>query len=123
MIKASCCVCGSLLLVLFSHLGVALADQATKSDLAGKKICWTDGQTTFGNDGSFHSTRYMNGAWRLIGDKLFGYSGQWRIHCHNYQEKRDFSRRRLCNWTRTVLRDVGQILYMNGPNELCALIS
>jgi hypothetical protein len=70
MIKASCCVCGSLLLVLFSHLGVALADQATKLDLAGKKICWSDGQTTFGNDGSFHSTRYMNGAWRLIGDKL-----------------------------------------------------
>src|SRR5579871_3280664 len=70
MIKASCRVCGSLLLVLFSHLGVALADQATKSDLAGKKICWTDGQTTFGNDGSFHSTRYMNGAWRLMGHKL-----------------------------------------------------
>jgi hypothetical protein len=48
----------------------ALAEPMTKADLAGKKICWNDGITTFGKDGSFNSTRFSDGTWSLTGDQL-----------------------------------------------------
>ena len=53
-----------------AYAAVALAGPVTKTDLAGKKICWTNGRTTFGKDGSFYSTRYAGGTWSLIDGKL-----------------------------------------------------
>ncbi|HEY3622489.1 MAG TPA: hypothetical protein VGL12_08865 [Roseiarcus sp.] len=52
------------------YSAAALAEPVTKADLAGKKICWNDGITTFGKDGSFHSTRFSDGTWSLTGDQL-----------------------------------------------------
>ena len=52
------------------YSAAALAAPVTKADLAGKKICWNDGITTFGKDGSFHSTRFSDGTWSLTGDQL-----------------------------------------------------
>jgi hypothetical protein len=48
----------------------SFAEPVTKADLAGKKICWNDGITTFGKDGSFDSSRYAHGTWSLTGDRL-----------------------------------------------------
>lgn len=59
-----------LLCTTVAYAAAALAGPVKKADLAGKKICWTHGRTTFGKDGSFHSTRYADGTWSLIDGKL-----------------------------------------------------
>jgi hypothetical protein len=70
MRKALNCVCVAVLIILFGHPRAALAESVTKSDLAGKNICWRDGRTTFGQDGSIDSTRFAHGTWSLTGDQL-----------------------------------------------------
>jgi hypothetical protein len=56
--------------MLFGQPIAARAEPVTKSDLAGKKICWRDGRTTFDKDGSIDSTRFAHGTWSLTGDQL-----------------------------------------------------
>jgi hypothetical protein len=48
----------------------ALAAPVTKADLAGKKICWSDGDATYGKNGSFESGGCGHGAWSLAGDRV-----------------------------------------------------
>jgi hypothetical protein len=48
----------------------ALADPVTKADLAGKKICWSDGYATYGKNGSFESGGCGRGTWSLAGDRV-----------------------------------------------------
>ena len=39
---------------MVAHVAAALADPVTKADLAGKKICWSDGGTpTYGKNGVY----------------------------------------------------------------------
>jgi hypothetical protein len=52
------------------YSAAAFAKPVTKADLVSKKICWNDGITTFGSDGSFDSTRFAHGTWSLAGDRL-----------------------------------------------------
>jgi hypothetical protein len=59
-----------LLAATLIYSAAAAAEPVTRADLAGKKICWNDGITTFGNDGSFYSTRFSDGTWSLTGDQL-----------------------------------------------------
>ena len=49
---------------------VAWAGPVTKADLAGKKICWSDGNASYGKNGSFDSTGFGHGTWSLQGDQL-----------------------------------------------------
>jgi hypothetical protein len=69
MRKTLNCICIAVI-VLFGYPITALAEPVTKSDLAGKNICWRDGRTTFGKEGSFYSTRFAHGTWSLTGDRL-----------------------------------------------------
>jgi hypothetical protein len=70
MPKALNCICVAVLIILFDRPIAALAQPVTKYDLAGKRICWKDGRTTFGKDGSFYSTRFGHGTWSLADDQL-----------------------------------------------------
>ena len=54
-----------------------LADPVTKSDLAGKKICWSDGDVTYGKNGSFDSGGCGHDAWSLAGDRVDIRSANW----------------------------------------------
>ena len=70
MPKALNCIWVTVLIVLSGHPMAALAATVTNADLAGKKICWRDGKTTFEKDGSFYSTRFVRGAWTLKDGQL-----------------------------------------------------
>ena len=70
MPKALNCVWVNILIVLFGRPIAALAATVANADLAGKKICWRDGKTTFGKDGSFYSTRFGPGRWTLKDNQL-----------------------------------------------------
>ena len=48
----------------------AFAGSVTNADLAGKKICWSDGYATYGKNGSFDSGGCGHGTWNLAGDRV-----------------------------------------------------
>jgi hypothetical protein len=49
----------------------ALADPVTRADLAGKKICWSDGGTpTYGKNGVYDEKGFGHGNWKLAGDRI-----------------------------------------------------
>jgi hypothetical protein len=61
----------ALSVVVFGPSTATLAGQVTNVDLAGKKICWSNGAfTTFHKDGTFDCTMRGHGTWRLDGDTL-----------------------------------------------------
>ena len=59
-----------LLSAVLAYSAAALAGSVTNADLAGKKICWSDGSATYGKDGSFDSNGCGHGTWRLVGDRV-----------------------------------------------------
>jgi hypothetical protein len=49
----------------------AWADPVTRADLAGKKICWSDGGTpTYGKNGAYDENGFGHGTWKLAGGRL-----------------------------------------------------
>jgi hypothetical protein len=49
----------------------ALADPVTNADLAGKKICWSDGgKPTYGQNGVYDESGFGHGTWKLAGDQI-----------------------------------------------------
>ena len=70
--------------LVFGPFTTALAGSITTADLAGKKICWSNGEfSTFHKDGTFDCTMCGHGTWRLDGDTLTENSGNgvfvWKI--------------------------------------------
>jgi len=56
----------------------AFAGTVTDADLRGKKICWSNGNTSvYNKDGSYDSNRVGHGTWRLDGDVLTISAEQW----------------------------------------------
>jgi hypothetical protein len=62
---------GAILCAMVAFTGAALADPVTTADLAGKKICWSDGGTpTYGENGVYDEKSFGHGTWSLAGDQL-----------------------------------------------------
>jgi hypothetical protein len=55
---------------MVAYSAVALADPVKSADLTGKKICWSDGDATYGKNGSFDSGGCGHGTWSLAGDRV-----------------------------------------------------
>jgi hypothetical protein len=54
-----------------AYSAAAFAGPVAEADLAGKKICWSNGGVaTYGKDGTYESNMNGHGTWRLVGDKL-----------------------------------------------------
>jgi hypothetical protein len=71
MHKALTCVLAAVSIIAFGHPIAALAAPVTKADLAGKKICWSDGGTpTYAKNGAYDEPTFGHGAWKLKGGKL-----------------------------------------------------
>jgi hypothetical protein len=48
-----------------------VARPATTKDLAGRKICWDNGETsTYTRDGKWENSRHGSGAWKVTSDGL-----------------------------------------------------
>jgi hypothetical protein len=57
--------------MMVAYAAAALAAPVTKADLAGKKICWSDGGTpTYGKSGAYDEPTFGHGTWNLKGGKL-----------------------------------------------------
>jgi hypothetical protein len=49
----------------------ALADPVTEADLAGKKVCWSDGgRPTYGKNGIYNESGFGHGTWKLAGGQI-----------------------------------------------------
>jgi hypothetical protein len=57
--------------VMVAYAAAAVAAPVTKADLAGKKICWSDGGTpTYGKNGVYDEPTFGRGTWSLRGGRL-----------------------------------------------------
>jgi hypothetical protein len=56
---------------MVAYAAAALAGPVTKADLAGKKICWSDGGTpTYSKNGAYDEKTLGHGTWSLAGGRL-----------------------------------------------------